>query len=665
MTIAGVLALLVLPWIVLRGTTLRRYYALDAATWLFAWLIWRRLPAPLHPDHVHLFQAAVFVLKLAALFLFLANGRELRWSANRAALIALIVYALVIPSMVRAPIDGDEPYYLLQTVSIVRDFDLDLKNQYGARAGAPWGRPDLTPMTGDPVGRQGQQYSRHEPFLAFLMVPGYLLGGLHGAVATIALFGVLLVRSTVRWMEDEGVDQRVARAVFPLFAFAPPVLFYATRIWPEVPAAFFFVETLRGMREARAKRWVPALAGLVMLKLRFVLVAIGVVASGLLPVARSVWSKPNTAGNWRLGTGNLGIAVIVIIVPLLVIATITGDPTNVHTWRELVPTAPMQYAIGLGGLLVDGMSGMAFQAPFYLFALIAVIRWRTMPRGFRMGVLASLLYLFYLLPRAEWFGGWAPPLRYVVFLMPVLALGVAAVWDRLPRGAIAVVSAASAAIVVHGLAYPWRLFHEFTGENAAGEWMSRVYASDFSRLFPSFVRVNEAGWWGLAALALFGGAAAASAADRSRRAAATGDRHPAPAAGAAAAPLFVGIFALAIALGFRFGREPGTTVHFEDAHVTHEGGKIYPDPYTVMRSTYRGGWVLEAGHSLSFLAREGTYTLDLITGLGATFEVSGRAYAVSPDVRYQRVRVTVPRSGRTTLRCLAGAINVDRMTRDD
>src|SRR5207253_2720738 len=71
------------------------------------------------------------------------------------------------------------------------------------------------------------------------------------------------------------------RAVFPFFAFAPPLLFYATRIWPEVPAAFFFVEALRGVRAQRARRWAPALFGLVMLKLRFVLVAVGLIAAGL------------------------------------------------------------------------------------------------------------------------------------------------------------------------------------------------------------------------------------------------------------------------------------------------------------------------------------------------------------------------------------------------
>ncbi|MGZ5446185.1 MAG: hypothetical protein ACXW5U_31020 [Thermoanaerobaculia bacterium] len=637
MIVATVIALLVLPLVALRGRTLLRYGGVDVATWLFAWILWRRLPG----FDPYLAFVALAVIKLATFALFVAAGEQVRWSANRAALIAAIVYAITIPAMLRTPIDGDEPYYLLATDSVVRDFDLDLANQYGSRVGAQWRREDLVPLFGDPVGEGGEQFSRHEPSLSLLMVPGYLLGGLYGAIATIALFGVLLVRSTVRWMEDEGIGEDAIRGVFPFFALAPPALFYATRIWPEVPAAFFFVEALRGVREHRAKRWMPALLGLVLLKLRFVLVAVGVVASSQWPVARKFWPGRSGPGNWQRATGNFVVVMAILALPLIVIFAITGDPTNVHTWRELLPMQPMSYVIGFCGLLVDGMSGLLFQAPFFLFVVVALTSWKTTPRGFRTGLLASLLYVFYLIPRGEWFGGWAPPLRYLVFLMPVLALGIASVWEKLPRGTLALVSAWSVGLVIHGVAYPWRLFHEFNGENAVGEWLSNLYDADFSRLFPSFVRLNDAAWWGLLALLLFG----------VRR----------PRLRFLNAGLVYAIAALALAFAFHVARQPGTTVHFEDAHVLHDGGRLYPDVYTLMRATYRGGWVLEANQSASFLAREGTHTLHFITGLGATFELAGNAYSVKPDARYQAVTVTIPKSGRTTLRVLSGALNVDRM----
>jgi hypothetical protein len=624
---AAVIAFLVMPPLVLRRRTLWTYFGVDAATWLFAYLLWLRAP---HLD-AWFCAIALAAVKLATLSLFVACGAHVRWSANRAAVLAFFVYALAVPAMQRHPLDGDEPFYLLVTESMVQDFDLDLRNQYAAHGKAP--------QFNDPTGPNGEQYSRHEPFLSLLLVPGFALFGVNGALATIVLFGVLLVRSTVRWMEDEGIPDAHVRAVFALFAFAPPVLYYATRIWPEVPAAFFFVEALRGVRNQRMKRWMPALFGLVMLKLRFALVAAGLVAGSLLPVARAWSSRREGAGNWKRATGNLAIAAIIIAIPLAILYAITGSATNVHSWRELLPAPGERYVTGFFGLLADNLGGIPFQAPFYLFGLFAITRWKKTPQGFRTGVLAGSLYVLYLLPRPEWFGGWAPPLRYLVFLMPVLALGAASMWDRISRGAIALAAMLTIGLAVHGLTWPNRLFHIASGENTAGEWLSWMYRADFSRLFPSFIRANDARWIGVAvvlALLAFG----------LRR-----WKHD----------LAIPLFALALAAGFAHAKKPGSRVELEDFHVVKEGGELYPERYTMTRVFYRGGWVLQSGQSVSFLAKQGTHTLHAITGLGATIELEGHAYHVEPHPEYQRIRVTIPREGRVTLRCISGAINLDRM----
>ncbi len=619
MIVATLAALLILPLISLRGRTLVRCYAAQLTLALFAWIVWRRLvpsPDPRLPF------IAFAVLALAVFVLFLARGSNVRWSANHAALIATIVYALTL-SATSWKVDGDEPFYLLITESIVHDADLDLANQYREIKQTASGRVDLKPQADDPTGPSGERYSRYEPFLSLLMAPGYAVGGLHGALAVIALFGVLLVRSTIRWMEDEGVPDESVRAVFPFFAFAPPVLFYATRMWPEVPAAFFFVEAIRGVRAQRAKRWVPALFGLVMLKLRFVLVAIGLIAAGL-----------------RVRRSRLLIALGILAVPLFAVWMLTGSATNVHRLSELLPMHPMSYVRGFFGLLVDGMGGIAFQAPFYLFGLAALIRWQETPRGFRLGILASLLYILFLLPRQESFGSYGPPLRYLVFLMPVLALGAAAIWERIPRGAIAIVATGTIGLVIHGVAYPWRLFHEANGENAAGEWLSQMYDADFSRLFPSFVRMNDAAWIGAAVVVAILVWLSRGWQDTS---------------------ITIAIAALAIAAGFHFGRQPGSRVNFEDAHVTRDGGHLEPKAGTPNRAAYRGGWVLQEGQSLTFLARAGTHHLQAITGLGATIEVGGHAYRIEPSLAHRTIRVTIPEDGPVTLRCISGAVNLDRM----
>ena len=646
MMLATLIALTLLPPVVLRGRTLATYYLTDAATYLLAWLVVLRAPV----FDYYIGGIALAVVKLSTLMLFLARGRNVRWSANRAALVAAVVYAFMVPSMTRFPIDGDEPFYLLITESIVRDQDLDLANQYRTLETSETGRPDLVPQIGDPVGKRGQQYSRHEPFLALLMVPGYLAGGLHGALATIALFGLLLVRATFRWLEDEGIDEATSRAVFPFFALGTPILFFASRIWTEVPAAYFFVEALRGLRSGRTKRWIPALLGLVLLKLRFVLVAVGllvaqrlVVGGWWLVVGRRPSPRSEATTNHQLPTTNYAFLALLIAAPMLLLWLAVGNPLSVHSWRELLPEHPENYIHGFLGLLLDGAAGFAFQAPFYLLALVALTRWRETPEGFRLGVLASLLYLLYLLPRDEWHGGWAPPLRYVVFLTPVLTLGIAAIWTRVSRGVIALISMWTAVLVTHGISYPWRLFHIANGENALGEWLSLLHQSDFSRLFPSFIRVNDAAWFGTLILI------AVLLLSRLR------------------IPSHVTIAAvtLAFAIAFSAAKRPGRTIHFEDAHVRKEGGELHPPFYAPVRFAYRGGWVLNAGNTLTFQATEGAYTLHYVTGPGGTLELEGRAYVLPPSPDgYTTARIVVPRTGRVTLRCVAGAVNLDRMEHD-
>ncbi|MCU1347851.1 MAG: hypothetical protein JWO56_881 [Acidobacteria bacterium] len=682
-----------LPLIAFRGRTLHDYLLADLASWLAGAGLWS-----LGLDVDPLLAVMTFAtLKLALFSFFLATGKQVRWSASRAALLALLVYALTIPAMMQAPIDGDEPFYLLITESLVRDHDFDLSNQYRDLAHSKTGRRDLLPQYNDPVGKHGEQYSRHEPFLPILMIPGYVAGGLAGALATLALFGALLARSTVRLLEDEGIGDATVRLVFPFVLFGPPILFYAARIWPEVPAAWLFVEAVRGVRQARPKRWMPAVVALVLLKLRFVLVGVMLLVrtlvrfrrpmraqgeQGVPPAvagrparrprtrenvptgrdARSVRAgRPLSNGAYRIRSSPVRRAihplgmiarrwwiVAALAIPLLIVWRISGSATNVHSWRELLPVAPRAYLVGLFGLVLDGMSGIAFQAPFYLLGVFALARWRTMPPAFRLGMTAASLYVLQLIPRSEWHGGWSPPLRYITFLMPILALGAATLLERSASARVwlAPMAFATIALTAHGLAYPWRLFHIANGENPLGETLSILTRSDVSRLFPSFIRFNEAALVAsIVFIVLFVVVAVA--------------RFDVP------PQLVAPALAILLAVGFVYGRKAGSRIELEDAHVVHDGGTLYPDQWAVARFYYRGGWQIAPGDTLTFNAARGDYTLHYSAPADATIELAGRVYLLpGTGNKHRTVRVTIPHKGRIVLRDLSGAANLDRMDRD-
>jgi len=626
MTVLFFAAAIAIPLVVLRGRSLRRCLETQVAA-LIAFVgiaaFGRVLRIDVDP-YLTLVAAAILFLSIPLGFLAFAN--EVRWSANRAFVIAAIGYALMIPLQLRTPIDGDEPYYLLMTESLVRDHDLDLTNQYREQAHSDIGRSDLLPQPGDPRGPHGEQYSRHEPFLPILMMPGYALGGLPGALAVIALFGALLARSTIRFLEDEGIGDATTRMLFPLIAFGPPVVFYATRIWPEVPAAFCFVEAVRGIRQRRPPRWIAAIFALVLLKIRFGLLAVVL----LVRVLRT--------------KRQLAIAAAVVAVPLVIAWLISGNAMNTHSIRELLPSGAIFYWLGLFGLILDGAAGLVFQAPFFALAIPSLARWRSMPAGFRLGMSASLLYVLYLIPRSEWHGGWSPPLRYIVVLMPILALGAAVMWESVCAGSRSVIALWTLMLLVHGAAFPWRLFHLANGENFIGESLSTIWHSDFSRLMPSFIRPNMAAVVGSVLLVVV---LIVVAFVRVKRPWPNGS------------PL---IFAALLLVAFTYGRRPGDLIQFEDASVTHTGGEIFPAEWTIARFLYQGGWIVRRGDSLSFLAKAGRSTVRYQSRTGATIEVGGRAFVFPPTgPNYGYLPIDLASTGRTSLRCIDGSANLDWM----
>jgi len=125
------------------------------------------------------------------------------------------------------------------------------------------------------------------------------------------------------------------------------------------------------------------------------------------------------------------------------------------------------------------------------------------------------------------------------------------------------------------------------------------------------------------------------------------------------------IATVTLALFFHFGRLPGDRIEFEDAHVIHNGGELYPYVYQVARFLYRGGWLMKRGDSLSFLAKRGTYVLFYASAEPATIDIGGRSFPLEKAPTYNVTLVDVPATGRVTLRCLDGSINLDRMDRRD
>ncbi|HVR43455.1 MAG TPA: hypothetical protein VMS56_08415, partial [Thermoanaerobaculia bacterium] len=345
----------------------------------------------------------------------------------------------------------------------------------------------------------------------------------------------------------------------------------------------------------------------------------------------------------------VAVALLAIVIPLALAWLASGSPLQAHRLGEMAPFTPWKYVRGFFGILLDAQTGMLLQAPLWLAGVLALaFRWRSLPDAVRWGVLAAVPYLVLLLPRDEWHGGWSPPLRYLVVFAPLIAAGASRALER-GGGWIAPVAVWTALLAVHGAAFPWRLFHLATGTSVAGEWLSSLHESDFSRLLPSFIRPNAAAW--IASLALICAVAAALVFPRLRE------------ARLSTRAVSLGIASLLTA-GFAWGLRPGSIVHFEDAHVRHIGGEIHPAMWTVARFRFAGGWAIGPGDAVGFRIAPGPATLWVSTSGWGRIRVDGEELVVSPTrANVLPMKVTI-RSADAKIDGIEGIVILDRIERE-
>jgi len=536
-----------------------------------------------------------------------------------------VVYLAMLPwSHQQRPPDGDEPYYLLLAHSLAYDLDVDLTNDYAQQTYRAFVDRPLEPQPGDPVGSQGQVYSRHNALLAVVLAPAYRLAGPLGALATMCALAALLVWSTLRLARHyEPERPGEALAACSLLALAPPLLLYSHQAWAEVPAALLLVLgldavlALDGRARPSWRAWahlaIPLLL-LPMLKLRFLALA----ASLVLLV---LWRTPTRRRrSILLLAGGLALFVAGL---LLVNLALYGSPLKYYDLSVLAIylNAPSSYLRGLAGLFFDCAFGLFFAAPLWALVLPAIVR-ACQRRRDLAGHVAVLCgpYLLALAPRGEWFGAWSPPFRYGVALLPMLALLlIPLLVGRRGRGArwvIATLILATLSAAVVAVAAPGWTYNLADGRSHLIDRLSDLLGHDLARLVPSYLRPRLATWIWPPALTL-GLLLLWRLPGRPGRASWTV---------AASTLILGGSAALAAAACW-----PTHVVELEDPWLDHRGGQLHPDRWRVGRVRFRGAWVFE---------RDTVVSVPITPG-GEVLRLSALARSPDPDRPSRSLRFAV------------------------
>ena len=443
---------------------------------------------------------------------------------------AFLVYAACAFLIVREGVTftGDEPYYLLNSHSLVYDRDVNLYNNYNHRDYFHFYSQKENPhLRLFPYTREGKKgigylYPINLPGVSVLMVPFYALSQAveEGFWRTFILKGSLIIWAVLLGLQvyllarDLWKREGLAIGLWAVYGFSAPVLFYAIHLYPEIPIALFSVYVFRMARSGRGLR--PrrlVFMGLLLGTFFWFGLKYNLVFWPLLAVAvYHLWRSQPRRGDilWLaapalLGAGVFYFAVWSIYGTLSPFAVYEGSISAAQSKAIAQSFLDLPHIARVETFLdyfLDQRDGLLLYAPFYLFAALGLVE---MLRKARKDLVALLLiggpfvlnYAFFTHRQ-----GTCPQARV---LTPISWIGALAVGYFLARRGRDIFRwlfglAAAAGFGIAGLlvAFPSFLYqpttHEYT--RRAGDLF--LHLSNIRlflpRLLPSFIRGDNGGY---------------------------------------------------------------------------------------------------------------------------------------------------------------------------
>lgn len=362
-----------------------------------------------------------------------ASRKNKRWLKYLIFAIVLIAYLILKGSFIPWNAEGrekfklftgDEPQYCLISHSLIFDRDFDLKNNLDNR---DYNR--FYPNKMKPHGLAGwpnnDRYSYHRLGLPILIAPAYYLGQITGkgerqlTLCFLNILGALLAVLIYSFSFAKTKNQLLSAGTALLIAFTNPLIIYAQQIYPEMPAGLFILCAFV-LTPARPLLASFCLATLPWFHERFGPITLALSAYLICSIG---WKKK------KLFLIFLPLVVSAIL-QILYYQKIYGLPIPIQ--ESWVPgTYDSQFGFfnktgfytGLLGLLLDRAEGLLIYAPVFALCLAGIFLYLRQNR--REAGWFIVIILSYFLPVGifgYWWGGSAPPPRFLVAIIPLLSL---------------------------------------------------------------------------------------------------------------------------------------------------------------------------------------------------------------------------------------------------
>jgi len=443
---------------------------------------------PLSRDAAGLFFVAAIAIRFAPSIVALVRAERSVWLVF---LVAFGIYAgLASWSAIATAAYGDQVHYLLAADRLVKgsvDVTVDGAIFYPLVGALPNEADRATHIVETALGpRPVQGYT-----LPLLIAPGWALAGRLGAELVGALFAAWASAQTALLLRETLPFARWRGPAWAMASFLPPLVTLAAFIYPNTVAAAVIVTAYR-LLFTRARRSV-ALGG-VLLASTLLLTPRDAIA--LVALAPFVWRERRFV-----------IAVVSVMLAAVVSnAVLYGVPlpyagylfgTQAAQTLTGEPSITFRFWVGLPAILFDRTFGVAGSAPWLFLALLGVVpAWRA-SRALRPALVLIGVSLAALSLYRYWEGGYAPPARYLVEVVPLLAVfvgwGLATIRAPLGRAfAFAVVTLSAIAGFVFA-AMPDRALNDAFQQRLQDVFDAMLGVNPLGWL-PSFVPVTP-DWW--------------------------------------------------------------------------------------------------------------------------------------------------------------------------
>jgi hypothetical protein len=408
---------------------------------------------------------------------------------------------------------GDEPHYLVISETLLKYHSLDVVKSYHNRDYLSFYNGELD-LSHTVTNNQGLRVPVHSVGGPILWLPLFAVAGRMGAILFIAGVSLLVIVDIFRFMVEQGVRRRSALAVAGFFAAATPFFAFAHLTFVDLLGAWAVIYVFRKtLKKGDAGRRELVFSSILLGILPWVHVKFIVVEALLLLflLARILTDNRTMSpraivravpAHWRqvcwlvLPAAALGLAFEVFtramwnsFDPLLAYGT--GDRTFPLT------ASPLR---GFLGTFLDQEYGIFISAPVLVLAipgLVLAVRDRVGPLNLYFGIL-SVCFLALFVARDDWEGGWTPPGRFILVVLPLFAYYVGYLLDRPNRllawPAFWILGAAGTVYNLASLQSPSRGFSAGVGQNQTiANLQEALLHRSLTQYLPSTVKGTDYG----------------------------------------------------------------------------------------------------------------------------------------------------------------------------